>query len=146
MFIDYASQYPEAIPLRMVIGPQVAEQLIKWMSWVGEWIHREIVIDQGINFMSHVLRSVCQALKIKHLKTLVYHPLTNRLVECFNGTLRGMLRWCAQEDSRRWDLVIPPPVVFRRHFKLLWVMHHLKWYLVIPMEFNICFVRDRRRI
>lgn len=108
MFIDYAIRYPEAIPLWVVTGPQVAEELIRWISWVE--LPKEIVMDQGTNFMSHVLKTVCQVLQIKHLKTLVFHSQSNKLVECFNGTLKGMLRQCTQENEEVRSLV--PPLLF----------------------------------
>lgn len=62
----------DVIPPRTVTGPWVAEELIKWMSWVG--ILREKVTDQGNNFMFHVLRSVCQVLKVNTFKLQFYIP------------------------------------------------------------------------
>lgn len=104
VMINYASWYPEATPLRTVMGKRVAEELIK--SRVG--IPWEIVMDQETNLMSHVLKGVCQVLRIRLLWTSVYHPQTNRLVERINGNLKNMSCHCTQEDPRRWDLLVPP--------------------------------------
>lgn len=106
MIINYATQYPEAIPLHMVMGLKIAEELVKWVFQVG--IPREIVTNQGSNFMSQVLKNVCQVLRIHHLRMIMYHPQTNGLVECFNRMLKNMLHCCAQDDPRRWDLLITP--------------------------------------
>lgn len=65
-------------------------------------------MDQGTNCMSHVMKGLCWVLCIKHLRTLIYHPQTNRLVEHFNSTLKAMLQQCTQEDPQKWDLLIPP--------------------------------------
>lgn len=54
VLIDYVTRYSEAIPLRSVMDPRVAKELLKWISWAG--LPREILTDQGTNFMSHVLR------------------------------------------------------------------------------------------
>lgn len=89
-----------------VTGPRVAEELLKWIAMVG--IPREIVTDQGSNFMSRVLRSLCRMLRIKHLQTMEYHPQTNGVVEMFNQTLKNMLWWCMQTDPRWWDLAVLP--------------------------------------
>ena len=48
---DYATRYPEAIPMKTVDAERVAEELIQLFSRVG--IPREIFTDQGTNFTSH---------------------------------------------------------------------------------------------
>ena len=45
---DYASRYPEAVPLRRIDAQNVAEELVKLFSRVG--IPSEILTDQGSNF------------------------------------------------------------------------------------------------
>lgn len=50
VFIDYATCYPEAIPLQAVTALQITEELIEWITQVG--IPKEILTDQGWNFMS----------------------------------------------------------------------------------------------
>ena len=51
--VDYATRYPEAIPLRTTNAKTVAEALIQYFSRVS--IPDEIVSDQGSNFMSKLL-------------------------------------------------------------------------------------------
>lgn len=46
-------------------------------------------------------------LKIKQVRTPVYHPQTGGLVERFNRTLKGMLRACIQGDLRKWESILP---------------------------------------
>ncbi|KYO47445.1 hypothetical protein Y1Q_0001239 [Alligator mississippiensis] len=83
---DYATQFPEAVPLRSITAPKVAEELLKWIAWVG--IPQEILTDQGTNFMSGVMKAFCKTLGITQLRTSVYHPQTNGLVERLNGTIK----------------------------------------------------------
>lgn len=75
--VDYASQFPEAIPLHMVTRPQVAEELLKRRVGIPE----EIITDLGISFMSHVMHSPCRVFQIQHLCMTVYHSQTNGSVE-----------------------------------------------------------------
>ena len=49
--VDYATRYPEAIPLRTTSSKAVADSLIQCFSKIG--IPEEIVSDQGSNFMSN---------------------------------------------------------------------------------------------
>lgn len=37
------------------------------------------------------------------LRTSVYHPQTNGVVECFNGTLKQMLRKFIHENGKDWQ-------------------------------------------
>ena len=50
---DYATRYPEAIPLRSIDAEHIAEELIKVFARVG--VPREILTDQGSNFTSQLL-------------------------------------------------------------------------------------------
>ena len=53
---DYATRYPEAVPLRTTDAHKVAEELIVFFSRMG--IPREILSDQGTNFMSQLLKDI----------------------------------------------------------------------------------------
>ncbi|XP_077959398.1 retrovirus-related Pol polyprotein from transposon 297 [Gasterosteus aculeatus] len=57
--------------------------------------------------MSRLMADLCALLKVKQLRTSVYHPQTDGLVERFNQTLKRMLRRVADEDKRDWDLMLP---------------------------------------
>lgn len=46
---DYVTRYPEAVPMKTVTVPKVAEELIRWIIQVR--IPQEILSDQGTNFM-----------------------------------------------------------------------------------------------
>ena len=102
---DYATRYPEAIPLRSVDAEHVAEQLVQVFSRVG--IPQEIMSDQGSNFMSALLAEMYGLLKIQRLRTTPYHPQCNGLVERFNQTLKSMLRRSATKDGKDWDKLLP---------------------------------------
>ncbi|XP_078581557.1 uncharacterized protein LOC144864980 [Branchiostoma floridae x Branchiostoma japonicum] len=102
---DYATRYPEAIPMRSVDAKHVAGELIKMFARVG--IPEEILTDQGTNFMSKLLTELYDALKIRGIRTSPYHPQTDGLVERFNGTLKSMLKKVSKEDPRDWDSLLP---------------------------------------
>ena len=46
-------------------------------------------------------------LKITPIRTSPYHPLTGRLVERFNSTLKSMLKNMAKDDPTEWDRWLP---------------------------------------
>ena len=98
---DYATRYPEAMPLKSTIAEHVAEELINLFARVG--IPQEILTDQGANFTSSLLVELYRLLKVKPICTSPYHPQTDGYVERFNGPLKSMLRKAATED---WDKLI----------------------------------------
>ena len=105
VILDYATRYPEAIPLRTMASKGIARELLMLISRVG--IPEEILTDQGTPFMSKVMRDLAGLLKIKQLRTSVYHPQTDGLVERFNRTLKSMLKKVMEADGRNWDQLLP---------------------------------------
>uniref|UniRef100_A0A9J8ATQ4 Gypsy retrotransposon integrase-like protein 1 n=1 Tax=Cyprinus carpio carpio TaxID=630221 RepID=A0A9J8ATQ4_CYPCA len=105
VIVDYATRYPEAIPLRKATTKAIAQELFTLFSRVG--IPSQILTDQGTPFMSRMMADVCKLLKVQQLRTTVYHPQTDGLVQRFNQTLKQMLRRVAAEDKRDWDQMLP---------------------------------------
>ncbi|XP_056622843.1 retrovirus-related Pol polyprotein from transposon 17.6 [Triplophysa dalaica] len=103
--MDYATRYPEALPLRKATTKAIAKELFLMYSRVG--IPTEILTDQGTPFMSRLMADLCHLFKVKQLRTSVYHPQTDGLVERFNQTLKRMLRRVVAEDGHDWDLLLP---------------------------------------
>ena len=88
--MDYATKYPEAIPLKRIDTKTVADALVQVFARLG--IPHELLTDQGSNFTSGLMKELLRMLGIKHLKTSPYHPQSDGMVERFNGTLKTMLR------------------------------------------------------
>uniref|UniRef100_A0A8C5CZT0 ribonuclease H n=1 Tax=Gadus morhua TaxID=8049 RepID=A0A8C5CZT0_GADMO len=105
VILDYATRYPEAIPLRTMASKGIASELVLMFSRVG--IPEEILTDQGTPFMSRIMKDLCKLMQIKQLRTSVYHPQTDGLVERFNRTLKQMLKKVMEADGRNWDQLLP---------------------------------------
>ena len=103
--VDYATRYPEAIPLSSTDAPRIAKELVSVFARVG--IPDEMLTDQGPNFMSCLLEEVYKLLKVKRIRTTPYHPQTDGLVERFNGTLKSMLRKFVSRSQKNWDEYLP---------------------------------------
>lgn len=83
----------------------MAFSLIQLFSRVG--FPREIVTDQGTNFMSELLKQVYKLLGIRRVQTTPYHPQTDGLTERFNQTLKQMLRKFVNDTGSDWDQWLP---------------------------------------
>ena len=103
--VDFAARYPEAVALKSIEAPKVAEAL--WEMWSRVGIPAEMLTDRGTQFTSGVMKEVERLLAIKGLKTTPYHAQCNGLVERYNGTHKNMLRKLAQEQPKQWDRYIP---------------------------------------
>jgi len=102
---DYATRYPEAIPMKSIDASSVAEELVTIFSRVG--VPKEVLIDQGSNFTSQLLSELYKMLHVQPIRTTPYHPQTDGLVERFNQTLKTMLRKVSGRDGKDWDKLLP---------------------------------------
>ena len=97
--VDYATRYPEAVPLKNIDTETVAEALLDMYSWVV--VPEEVLSDLGTKFTSDCMKEVSTLLSIRRHTTFPYHPACNGLVEKFNGTLKRMLRRLCLEQPRQ---------------------------------------------
>ena len=104
--VDYATRYPEAVPLKKITTEAVAEALLDIYSRVG--IPEEVLTDQGTQFMSECMQEVSKLLSIKGLTSTPYHPICNGLVERWNGTLKSMIKRLCQDQPKQWHRLINP--------------------------------------
>ncbi|KAK3762630.1 hypothetical protein RRG08_051811 [Elysia crispata] len=88
--VDYATRYPEAVPLKRIDTETVAEALVDIYSRLS--VPEEILSDQGTQFISDCMKEVCRLLGVTQSTTTPYHPMCNGLVQKFNGTLKKMLK------------------------------------------------------
>ena len=79
---DYATRYPEALPMRTITAVRVAEALVEIFARHG--LPEEILTDQGKNFTSALLGELYKLIGTKALRTTPHHPQMDGLVERFN--------------------------------------------------------------
>ena len=88
--IDYASSFPEAVPLKHVTSASVAEALMNIFSRVG--IPKEILSDRGTQFTSELRKEVYNMVGIKPLFTTPYHPMCSGKIEQQHAILKSILK------------------------------------------------------
>ena len=103
--VDYATRYPEAVPLRSIETERIAEALLEVFSRIG--FPREILSDQGTQFTSELMAEIARLISMKQLFTTPYNPKCNGLCERMNGTLKSMLKKMCQERPTDWDRYLP---------------------------------------
>ena len=104
--VDFATRYPEAVPLRNIDNVSVAEALVGIFCRVG--VPKEVLSDNGSSFKSEMMTEVSRLLSLRQLFSSPYHSMGNSVCERFNGTLRRMLRKMCMDKPRQWDRYIEP--------------------------------------
>ena len=102
--VDYATRYPEALPLKNIDTETVAEALVDIFSCLE--IPEEILSDLGTQFVSDCMKEVGRLLSIQQLTATPYHPMCNGLTETFNGTLKTTLKRLCSEQPRLWNCLL----------------------------------------
>lgn len=104
IIINYATWYPEAVPLWKATSKNIARELVLLFSSVG--LPKDLLTDQDMPFVSKLISDVCWLLQVKQLRTSMYHPQTNRLVKRFTQNLKRMLSRVVEDDERNWDFLL----------------------------------------
>ena len=76
--VDYATKYSVLVALKNQEAETVAEALIGIFTNMG--FPKEILTEQGSNFMSELMKELCRLLKMSKLESSPYHPQKNGLV------------------------------------------------------------------
>ena len=103
--IDYATRFPEAVPLKSIDTLTIAKCLVEIFSRVG--VPREILSNNGQQFKSDLMSEINRLLNIKAIFTSPYHACTNGVVERLNGTLKSMIKKLCGDHPNDWDRFIP---------------------------------------
>ncbi|CAM5168724.1 unnamed protein product [Eretmochelys imbricata] len=103
--VDFATRYPEAVPLASIEADTMADALLTIFSRVG--FPKEVLTDQGSNFMYALLWCLWEKCGVRHDWASAYHPQSNGLVERFNGTLKMMLKTFMSQHPQDWDKYLP---------------------------------------
>lgn len=102
---DDFSQLTRAIPTDKIIPGQVATIFLD--NWVMP--HRKpscILINNEVQFVSKLFRTLHLFLGVKKLTTTVYHPQTNGEVERYSRPLVARLRHSVPEHQQDWDTYV----------------------------------------
>ena len=93
-YIDVATRWPEAVPLRSTTAQVIVRYLTEIFSRNG--FPGVLVSDNGLHFVSRAFSSFCEKNGVHHIRTVVYSPESNGIIERFHGSLKTMLAKCME--------------------------------------------------
>jgi len=101
--VDRFTRWPEAFPIKDQEAGTVARAFYEgWICRFGTPL--QVTTDQGRQFESHLFRQLNELTGTTHLKTAVYHPQANDMVERFHRQLKAAIKCRA---SSKWTQVLP---------------------------------------
>jgi transposase InsO family protein len=70
-------------------------------------ILKTIISDRGSIFIAHFWEQLHECLGTHLIRSLAYHPQTNKQMEQINQIIKDMLRTCVLTDGPKWDKHLP---------------------------------------
>jgi hypothetical protein len=102
VFTDYLTRWPEAFAIKNIEAKTVAKVFVKEII-ARHSAPSHLLSDRGTQFLSSIMKEVCNFMQINKLTTTAYHPQTNGLTERFNKTLCSILSQYIAKNQKDWD-------------------------------------------
>lgn len=103
--IDHHSRYVWAFPTKTNTASAAVNSVKTIITAVG--IPKQLLTDQGSNFMSKAFKLFLKNHNIKHLRTSGYHPETNGMIERAQKTIKERLSIAVNlNPKRKWSTLI----------------------------------------
>eukprot|EP00253_Pinus_taeda_P007146 PITA_07146 len=102
---DYLTKWVETKEIKAATEEKVVEFLRENVFYKFGY-PRELVIDQGNQFTSHMIEKMLSQHNIKHRKSTPYHPQSNGKVEVTNRVLQGILTKVISNSRKDWANIL----------------------------------------
>ena len=139
---DHFTRYAQAIVTSSQTAKCTAQNL--WDKFIVHYgLPDKILMDQGCNFESDLLKALCEIAQVKKIRTSCYHPQTNGQCEHFNATLIIILGTLQDKPKSTWREQVPTLVYAYKctsnnttAFSPYYLMFGWKPYLPIDLLFG----------
>jgi len=106
IFTDYFTKWTEAFAVKNADALTTAKLFVEEIL-CHHSAPRALLSDRGKNFLSKVVKGVCQLVNTAKVNTTSYHPECDGLVERFNHTFTTIISMYVSEHQKDWDHFIP---------------------------------------
>jgi hypothetical protein len=105
-FQDDLSKLVNAIPIPQQDAETIAREFVLNII-LKTGTPKQILTDQGANFLSDLFKNLCKLLRIKKLQTTAFRPESNGGLERSHRVLTEYLRHYINDDQTDWDEWVP---------------------------------------
>ena len=106
LIVDSFSRWCEAFPTSSQDATTVADILYKQI-FTRFGAPRSLVSDRGRQFLSKLVKALCQLFQVSKVNTSPYHPQTNATCERLNSSLEQSMRAYCENNQADWPRYIP---------------------------------------
>jgi transposase InsO family protein len=106
VFSDYLTRWVEAFPMKDMLAETIAKIFVNEIL-TRHSAPKKLLSDQGKNFLSNIIKEICNYFNIHKVQTTPYNPKCDGLVERFNKTLCQMLAAYSNSNQTNWDVYLP---------------------------------------
>ena len=136
LVVESLSKWSEAIPMETMEASTVAKHLFSQVI-ARYGAPRILVSDRGRNFMSKLVKALCEMFDITRHHTSAYHPQTNSTCERLNSTLEQILRAYINKEQDNWPSVLPSAMMAIRMSPATQSTQFSPFYLLFGKEMNL---------
>ncbi|CAG2217030.1 unnamed protein product [Mytilus edulis] len=106
LIVDSFTKFMEILPMKQTGAKDVAD--LFYNQWICRYSAPDAILtDKGQNFMSNILKEVCNIFEIQKINTSSYRPQTNSTCERNNKTIAEKLRTCIDANQLNWPEKLP---------------------------------------
>ncbi|VDI16569.1 Hypothetical predicted protein [Mytilus galloprovincialis] len=106
LIVDSFTKFMEILPMKHTGAKDVAD--LFYNQWICRYSAPDAILtDKGQNFMSNILKEVCNIFEIQKINTSSYRPQTNSTCERNNKTIAEKLRTCIDANQLNWPEKLP---------------------------------------
>ena len=136
VIVDSFSKWCESFPMQTQEATEVA--LILYNEIFTRFgAPRCIVSDRGRQFMSKLVKALCEMFRVTRHYTSSYHPQTNATVERVNSTLSQTLRAYVRKDQSNWPSLLPSIMMAFRSTPCTESHQFTPYHLLFGKEMNL---------
>ena len=102
VIVEYLTRYVFAVAIPDQTAETVAKAFINTII-LEHGVPEVLITDQGTNFRSKLMETLCKQLGIKQIQTTAYHPQTDGSAESHNKTLMDIIACYVEKEPLKWD-------------------------------------------
>lgn len=100
---DRLTRFITLVPMKNASSEEIIENLLDQYIYIFG-TPKNILTDQGSNFISELVQQFEYLFKIEHIKTTAWHPQSNGNIERMHSTIKNLIKTAIEDNKTEWDM------------------------------------------